>query len=190
MDLKKLTRLRQLRINQPCPEDWDAMEGDERRRFCSGCGCYVNNLSEMSADEAESLLQQTGRVCTRVLTDPRRGILTKDGWVSRVLTSGAVAAAMAGCQTATTGEAVGVTTKPDSTPVVDDGVDLPTGPTNPSPPIMGEIAVPMNEPLPTTGTPGTEPETRVGRAALPDYSMGDAAVSPPEATVGKIVEPE
>lgn len=196
MDLKNLARLRQLKINQPCHEDWNEMKGDEKRRFCGGCGCYVNNISEFDAGEAENLLNQTGRVCTRVISDPHRGILTKDGWVARVLTAGAVAVAMAGCaeEPVFIGEAAGSQPKP----VVDDGKNVPTGPTNPTPPIMGEIAVPQQEPEIMTGIvapadpvpPATEPDVTIGRVANPQALMGEVFDARLEPTLGKVVNPE
>ena len=97
MDPSKLNHLRQIEIATPCPEDWDTMEGDERKRFCAGCGCFVNNISAMDASEAETLLSSIDKTCTRILVDPKKGILTRDGWIPRLVIAGAVAATVAGC---------------------------------------------------------------------------------------------
>jgi len=97
MDLSKLSLLRQVEIQAPCPENWDSMTGDEARRFCAGCGCHVHNLAQIPAAEAEQLLTQPDRVCTRITVDAKKGILTRDGWIPRLLAAGAIAATAAGC---------------------------------------------------------------------------------------------
>ena len=98
MDPSKLTKLRQIHIPEPCSQDWDAMAGDEQQRFCAGCGCFVHNVSELPADKAEELLSKPGRVCTRVHLEAKKGILTRDGWIPRLMLAGAVAASVAGCE--------------------------------------------------------------------------------------------
>lgn len=55
-----------LRVGSPCTQDWNAMAGDDRRRFCAGCGLHVHNLSAMPRDEAERLVcEAAGRLCVR-----------------------------------------------------------------------------------------------------------------------------
>jgi len=103
MDPSKLTRLPQIRIDKPCPEDWDKMEGNEKTRFCASCGCNVNNIGEMSVDEAEQLLNSPSRVCARATFDAKKGILTRDGWIPRLLVASAMAASVAGCSDTTQG---------------------------------------------------------------------------------------
>lgn len=68
-----------LRIDAPCPEDWDAMSGDERARFCARCGLVVTNLAELRRDEAEALLARSAdqRVCVRVARDGDRRVVTR-----------------------------------------------------------------------------------------------------------------
>ena len=75
------------------------MEGDDQKRFCAGCSCFVHNLSAMEAKEAESVLSNPERVCARVTMDVNQGILTKDGWIPRFLLAGAIAATVSGCST-------------------------------------------------------------------------------------------
>ena len=96
MDLSRLSLIRQVEIESPCPENWDAMSGDEARRFCAGCGCHVHNLAKLPAAEAEQLLSAPERVCARITVDAKKGILTRDGWIPRLLAAGAMAAAAAG----------------------------------------------------------------------------------------------
>lgn len=103
MDISKFDRLRRARIDKPCPEDWDKMEGDEKRRFCLGCGKYVDNVANLGVEEAEELLARGEQVCVRMSTDSQKGILTRDGWIPRILLAGAFVASAGGCAT-TTGE--------------------------------------------------------------------------------------
>lgn len=46
-----------VRVAAPCTASWEAMKGDERKRFCEGCGLHVHNLSSMTRRDAESLLK-------------------------------------------------------------------------------------------------------------------------------------
>src|SRR4051812_40258229 len=56
-----------LKIENPCPADWNAMAGDERKRFCQGCQKHVHNLSAMPRAEAERLVcESAGNLCVRM----------------------------------------------------------------------------------------------------------------------------
>ena len=92
MKFSKLSALRQVKIPVPCEQSWEAMTGDEEKRHCAGCGCDVHNLEAIGAAEAEALLNSPDRVCTRIKVDAQKGILTRDGWVPRMLMAGAVVA--------------------------------------------------------------------------------------------------
>jgi hypothetical protein len=78
------TPLKNLKIASPCAADWNAMEGDERKRFCGACKLNVYNLSGMSSYDAENLLRNSeGRLCVRYFQRPDGTVLTKDcpvGW--------------------------------------------------------------------------------------------------------------
>ncbi|MBI1334798.1 MAG: hypothetical protein GC165_18175 [Armatimonadetes bacterium] len=104
MDFSKFERLPMIDVGFKCPEDWDAMEGDEQLRHCAGCGCQVHNIAELSAEEAEALAirNETERVCIRLTFSKKLGILTKDGWVPRLAAAGIIAATAAGCATSPT----------------------------------------------------------------------------------------
>ena len=104
MARKKLEPVRQFEIAKPCPEDWEAMQGDNKQRYCAGCGCFVHNVSEMAVDQAEELLVRPERVCVRVIADQKRGVLTRDGWIPRLMLAGALAATVAGCSEPTNAE--------------------------------------------------------------------------------------
>ena len=73
-----------LRIASPCSADWNAMQGDERKRFCGGCMLNVYNLSGMTRYDAEHLLRLSeGRLCVRYFQRADGTVLTRDcpvGW--------------------------------------------------------------------------------------------------------------
>ena len=76
--------LENLRIASPCSADWDAMYGDERKRFCGQCKLNVYNLSGMTRYDAEHLLRMSeGRLCVRYYQRRDGTILTQNcpvGW--------------------------------------------------------------------------------------------------------------
>ena len=76
--------LNNLRVASPCSADWDAMRGDERKRFCGQCKLNVYNLSGMTRYDAEHLLRLSeGRLCVRYFQRRDGTILTQDcpvGW--------------------------------------------------------------------------------------------------------------
>lgn len=71
--------LEDIRIASPCNASWDAMKGDDRVRFCGSCEKNVFNLSNMSREDAEALLEKTeGRVCVRYYRRRDGTVLTQD----------------------------------------------------------------------------------------------------------------
>ncbi len=65
-----------LEVKLPCPEQWDAMDGDERARHCTKCGHDVENLSAMTEDDAGTwLARRSGNVCVRIDRDERGKML-------------------------------------------------------------------------------------------------------------------
>ena len=53
-----------------CPESFDAMPGDERRRHCAKCAVTVHDLSGLTEDEAHEVLGSVeGTVCARIARD-------------------------------------------------------------------------------------------------------------------------
>ncbi|MCG3130137.1 MAG: hypothetical protein FLDDKLPJ_00885 [Phycisphaerae bacterium] len=76
---KNLSLLDRVRVASPCPASWENMTGDDRSRFCGQCNLHVYNLSDMTRDEAESLLRQReGRLCVRYYQRADGTILTRD----------------------------------------------------------------------------------------------------------------
>ncbi len=73
-----------VKIASPCSQDWDAMIGVGRKRYCGECKLNVFNLSQMTRQEAESfLINSEGRLCVRFYRRSDGTILTQDcpvGW--------------------------------------------------------------------------------------------------------------
>jgi hypothetical protein len=68
-----------IQVAKPCPADWEAMEGDDRVRFCGQCRLNVYDLSALTSDEARALLEKSeGRVCVRFFRRRDGRILTRD----------------------------------------------------------------------------------------------------------------
>lgn len=78
--------LNNIKIASPCSQDWEAMSGDSRKRYCGECKLNVYNLSGMTKDEAENLLLNAeGRLCVRFYKRTDGTILTQDcpvGWAA------------------------------------------------------------------------------------------------------------
>lgn len=73
------SRLKSLRVANPCPARWEDMKGDERSRFCSTCSLNVYNISAMTSAEAEEFLRsRTGRTCTRFYQRADGTVITRD----------------------------------------------------------------------------------------------------------------
>lgn len=99
--------LDRLQLSFRCPADWDAMEGDERRRFCTHCRKHVHNLGAMTREEAGALIAG-GNVCVRMERRADGTTVVKDcpgtaaarGLAVRIAGAGLVAGgalALAGC---------------------------------------------------------------------------------------------
>ncbi len=74
-----ISLVQQVRIASPCPERWEDMRGDDKRRFCGRCELHVHNLSAMTAREIETLLRtSTGRICGRLYRRPDGTVLTQN----------------------------------------------------------------------------------------------------------------
>ncbi len=73
-----------IKIASPCSQDWNAMIGVGRKRYCGECKLNVYNLSQMTRREAESFLMNSeGRLCVRFYRRQDGTILTQDcpvGW--------------------------------------------------------------------------------------------------------------
>ena len=99
-----------LLIKDPCHEDWDAMKGNDERRFCDLCAENVHNLSEMTRRQAEALIDAERaagrRVCVQYEHDAKGRLFFRQRaieatapaaqrrGVSRLLAGAAVVASM------------------------------------------------------------------------------------------------
>lgn len=76
--------LNNIKIASPCSADWDAMYGDDRKRFCGDCKLHVYNLSGMTKADAESLITKAeGRLCVRFYKRADGTVITENcpvGW--------------------------------------------------------------------------------------------------------------
>lgn len=73
------TRLDVLQVTRPCTERWSAMEGTDAVRYCRICDSHVYDLSQLTRDEAEELLELTGAsACVRFYRRADGTIATKD----------------------------------------------------------------------------------------------------------------
>lgn len=55
----------QVNIPEPCHEDWDRMQPDEKGKFCHACCQPVYDFSEKTPEEIRDtlLLQSSGKIC-------------------------------------------------------------------------------------------------------------------------------
>jgi hypothetical protein len=90
--MKPLDVIDGLEIASPCPASWNAMEGDERARFCATCEKHVYNIAAMTNPEVISLIERTeGRFCARIYRRRDGTVLTGDcpvgarAWAARRL---------------------------------------------------------------------------------------------------------
>lgn len=76
---RTLPILDDIRVASPCNASWDAMDGDDRVRFCGDCKKNVYNLSAMTRDEAEALItEREGKICARFYRRKDGTVLTTD----------------------------------------------------------------------------------------------------------------
>lgn len=77
-------RVNEIQIASPCAMSWDAMEGDERVRFCGDCKLHVYNLAAMDVEEAATLIdEENAHVCVRLVRRRDGTVLTRDCPVGR-----------------------------------------------------------------------------------------------------------
>ncbi|QDU30705.1 hypothetical protein ETAA8_58530 [Anatilimnocola aggregata] len=68
-----------IEVASPCTADWNAMQGEERKRFCSQCNLNVFNLSEMTREEAFAFVAKSeGRTCIRMYKRADGTLITRD----------------------------------------------------------------------------------------------------------------
>jgi hypothetical protein len=69
-----------LAITEPCAEEWDAMTGSSERRHCARCDKHVIALSEMTPEEADTLVRSSKphSLCLRVEHDEDGTVLFRE----------------------------------------------------------------------------------------------------------------
>ena len=185
--------LNNVKIASPCSQDWNAMIGTDRKRFCGDCKLNVYNLSDMTKKDAENLLANAeGRLCVRFYRRADGTVLTKDcpvGWARVKQRASKMAAAFASLffgvvtslglmslSNSSGEETVGaLESYPSATPTpkkypIMGKVVVKTPTPKPTPkeyPIMGEIA-PVNTPKPKP-TPKATPKK------VDNWEMGEKA---------------
>lgn len=64
--MSKRSFIDSIEVKKACSEDWDAMTGNERVRFCGHCSQNVNDLSELTRKQAMRLVRDAGgKLCVR-----------------------------------------------------------------------------------------------------------------------------
>jgi hypothetical protein len=119
-------------IPEPCAEDWDAMPGDERARFCGRCRHQVHDLSVLSASEIDDLLRDES-VCVsflrneagEVVADEQRHVATRaramNSRAAQALAAVALTGTLLGCEVE---PEVASPQPPGARPVASDGASV------------------------------------------------------------------
>ena len=71
-------RREDLHIPEPCHADWDKMTGDDKKRFCNACTKHVHNLSEMTHQEAATLLGSCSNLCVQYASHSSGEVFFRD----------------------------------------------------------------------------------------------------------------
>lgn len=92
-----------VKLTSPCSEPWEGMTPAGRNRHCASCDKLIHDLSALTIDEAEALLEANGEVCVRARVGKGGVIELADAARGRRRMIAAVGASMAlataACQT-------------------------------------------------------------------------------------------
>jgi hypothetical protein len=133
-------RSSRVRIDSPCHESWEAMEGGAERRYCGVCEKHVHDLSAMNMADAEALLQaSTGQhLCVRYTAEADgtlrfRDLVPRSRLTRKLLRTAFAAATLAACDAREVpavdlGDAVIESMRASTVPTADGGCDYTTGP--------------------------------------------------------------
>jgi hypothetical protein len=159
--MKRTINIDDIRVASPCNARWNDMNGDERARLCGQCQKNVFNLSAMTRAQIETLIREKeGKFCGRFYRRPDGRMLTAD-CPSRMRRArermarlgGALCAlllSLVGCSPRQAGQNGSGTT---GQVLMGDVAMSPSAcTTNPTPEIMGKIALPTT-PSPTNTNP-------------------------------------
>ena len=71
--------LPEVEVLKRCPASWRQMKGNDQVRFCSICRKNVYNLSNMTAEQAFQVMEDTeGNFCARFYQRPDGSVVTTD----------------------------------------------------------------------------------------------------------------
>jgi hypothetical protein len=155
--------LKNLKVASPCSQDWNAMHGSDRKRYCGECKLNVYNLSGMSRTEAENLITNAeGRLCVRFYQRADGSVLTQDcpvGWARVKQRTKAYVAALASLIFSFFGALGLVAAFKKSDPVIMGGISpvstatpkqTPKAASDQTPVVMGKIAIRTPKQTPDT----------------------------------------
>jgi|GEM_PF-748714 len=191
-----------LPIASPCHESWDAMHGDDARRFCGSCQKDVHNLSAMAHAEAQALLREKSgeHLCVRYSSESDgtlrfRDLVPRASLTRKVVRAAFAASMLAACtphgDPTDLGREVIEAIREATVPTADGGCDYTSGPftTFHLPPghvlcrtdgdLDGRIIEPMTPtptPMPTMGAMPIEPPPVIDPVVRP--KMGEAMAVP------------
>lgn len=145
-----LPLLARVHVASPCHARWDEMSGDERVRHCGACDKDVYDLSEMTEDEAETLLRTVGEsACVRLRRRADGTVMTSDCPVGaerarrrRVVTAVASVAGAAATALAAVAGATQALRAPDVVAIALP-MPMPSSPTQRAPRVHNEARVPQ-----------------------------------------------
>jgi hypothetical protein len=69
------------KLTHPCDQDWSAMTGDDKCRFCSQCQLHVHNLSAMTPDEQGVVMELPGRKCVAMVQNAKAIEVRSGTWL-------------------------------------------------------------------------------------------------------------
>ena len=185
----QLPLLDRVQIASPCSADWDAMSGDDCKRFCEQCSLHVYNIAEMTRDEAENFLRTefatSERTCARIFRREDGTILTKDCPVGirriRLKAIRAVAACIAfmfsGIAMAAAGTKLGRWAEDKNQALL-----IPPPPPIPTGAAGGLCLAPPPGPTNIVTTPNSQPVGMLGDVASAEEFRGQVAVPLNETT--------
>lgn len=158
--------LDRIRVASPCKASWNDMTGDDRVRHCHLCKMNVFNLSGMSREEAQRLVQGAeGRLCVRYYQRADGTVLTSDcpkGLAAirrRLVVAAAALVGVFGVVTSGLAYAFGGASRPRPNPPVRVADPIPPDPGPvPDQPIMGRMV--MGEVASPPVKPDATPKTR------------------------------
>jgi len=70
--MSKKSFIDEIKVKDPCTQDWETMRGNDYVRFCDHCSKNVTDISKMTRKRALKLVRETnGKLCIRYLENPR-----------------------------------------------------------------------------------------------------------------------